>query len=65
MYTSGSLLAAAAFAAGATAAGEDTVAILGGAFWVFVLSMIILMSTVTPVLTERLRPGTYEPPTHH
>jgi len=53
LYTSGSLIAAATFAAAAGLAGEDAVAVLGGAFWVFILSMIILMSTVTPWLTGR------------
>ena len=55
MYTAGSLLAALLFATGAALAGEEWVAVFGGALWVFLLAMIILMSTVTPLIAERLR----------
>jgi hypothetical protein len=53
LYTGGSLTTAGIVALGAVVAGEDEVAILGGALWVFLLSMIILMSTITPWITGR------------
>lgn len=49
MYSAISLLAAATFLAVTLTTGNYTwVARLGGAAWVFLLSMIILMPTVTP-----------------
>lgn len=53
LYTGGSLIAALAFFAAATIGDYGWVARLGGAGWVFVLSMIILMPTVTPWVRER------------
>ena len=56
IYTSIALLVAGAFLAVTTLGGDyDWVARLGGAGWVFLLSMIILMPTVTPWLKRRLR----------
>ena len=55
MYTPTALLAAGAFVLAAGLGGEYTwVARLGGAGWVFLLSMIILMPTVTPLVRKRL-----------
>jgi hypothetical protein len=49
IYTTIALAAAGAFLAATTLRGDyDWVARLGGAAWVFLLSMIILMPTVTP-----------------
>jgi cytochrome c biogenesis protein CcdA len=54
-YTSLSLLGVLAFLAATTLRGDyDWVARLGGAGWVFLLSMVILMPTVTPWLKKRL-----------
>lgn len=53
LYTGGSLVAALAFFVAATIGDYDWVARLGGAGWVFVLTMIILMTTVTPWVRER------------
>ncbi len=53
LYTGGSLLAALAFFVAATIGDYGWVARLGGAGWVFVLAMIILMPTVTPWVRER------------
>lgn len=54
-YTLISLLAAGAFFAVTTFTGDYTwVARLGGAIWVFLLSMIILMPVVTPLVKRRL-----------
>ena len=51
-----SALAAGAFFAVTVLTGDYTwVARLGGSAWVFLLSMIILMPTVTPWLRRRLR----------
>ncbi|HKZ50477.1 MAG TPA: hypothetical protein VJ256_01785 [Dehalococcoidia bacterium] len=56
IYTAASLLAAAVFLAVTMATGDYTwVARIGGAAWVFLLSMIILMPTVTPWVRRRLR----------
>ena len=56
IYTSVSLLAAGAFLAATTLRGDYSwVARSGGAAWVFLLSMIILMPTITPWLKRRLR----------
>lgn len=55
IYTGISLLASGLFMA-VTLAGEYTwVARLGGAAWVFLLSMIVLMPIVTPMMKKRLR----------
>ena len=55
IYTSASLLAALAFFLVTLLTGDYTwVARLGGGAWVFGLSMIILMPTVTPWLRKRL-----------
>ncbi len=56
VYTSIALLAAGAFFAATVLTGNYTwVARLGGAGWVFLLSMIILMPTVTPWVKGKLR----------
>jgi hypothetical protein len=55
IYTTIALTAAGAFLAATTLRGDyDWVARLGGAAWVFLLSMIILMPTVTPWVKKRL-----------
>lgn len=55
LYTSISLLAATAFLLVTIFTGDYTwVARLGGAGWVFLLSMIILMPTITPWVRKRL-----------
>ena len=55
LSTSISTLAAGAFLAFTVFTGDyGWVARLGGATWVFLLSMIILMPTVTPWLKRRL-----------
>ena len=55
LYTAASLAAALAFFLGTLLTGDYTwVARVGGAAWVFGLSMIILMPTVTPWLRRRL-----------
>lgn len=55
VYTTIALAAAGAFLAATTLRGDyDWVARLGGAGWVFLLSMIILMPTVTPWVKKRL-----------
>lgn len=55
IYTGISLLASGLFLA-VTLAGEYTwVARLGGAGWVFLLSMIVLMPIVTPMMKKMLR----------
>ncbi|MDP2936339.1 MAG: hypothetical protein Q8O86_07610 [Dehalococcoidia bacterium] len=55
IYTSISLLTSGLFLA-VTLAGEYTwVARLGGAGWVFLLSMIVLMPIVTPMMKKRLK----------
>ncbi len=57
IYTGISALAAAAFAV-ATLTGEHTlVERLGGALWVFLLSMIILMPLVTSLARKRIGAG--------
>jgi len=53
LYTGGSLLAALAFFLAATIGDYNWVARFGGAGWIFVLAMIILMPTLTPWLRER------------
>ncbi len=55
LYTGVSLLAAGVFLAITVLTGDyGWVARLGGATWVFLLSMIILMPTVTPWVKRRL-----------
>ena len=55
VYTAIAVLGAVAFLAGTTFRGDyNWVARLGGAGWVFLLSMIILAPTVTPWLKKRL-----------
>jgi len=55
VYTTVSVLAAGAFFAVTVLSGDYTwVARVGGSAWVFGLSMIILMPTVTPWLRKRL-----------
>lgn len=56
IYTAISLALALAFVAVSTAMGKYTdVARYGGAVWVFLLSMIITMPTVTPLVKKRLK----------
>jgi len=56
IYTTASTLAAGIFFAITVLTGDYTwVARLGGSAWVFLLSMIILMPTVTPWLRKRLQ----------
>ena len=55
VYTTASTLAAGAFFAVTLLTGDYSwVARAGGSAWVFLLSMIILMPTVTPWLRKRL-----------
>ena len=55
VYTTASVLAAGAFFAVTVLTGDYSwVARVGGSAWVFGLSMIILMPTVTPWLRRRL-----------
>jgi len=67
IYTSIALLGAGTFLAATILSGDyDWVARLGGAGWVFLLSMIILMPTVTPWVKRRLgRAEAREQPVHH
>jgi len=61
-YTAGSLLAALIFLLATVLTGDyGWVSRIGGAVWIFALSMIILMPTVTPLVRGRLEPG-YQPP---
>jgi hypothetical protein len=53
LYTGGSLLATLTFFTAATIGDYGWVARLGGAGWIFVLAMIILMPTLTPWVRER------------
>ena len=61
------LIGAGSFLAATSLSGDyDWVARLGGAGWVFLLSVIILMPTVTPWLKRRLgRVESLEQSTHH
>jgi len=67
IYTGVALIAAGSFLAATTLSGDyDWVARLGGAGWVFLLSMIILMPTITPWVKRRPgRAETREQTTHH
>ena len=62
-----SLMGAGSFLAATILGGDyDWVARLGGAGWVFLLSMIILMPTVTPWIKRRLgRTEAREQTAHH
>ncbi len=53
VYTAGASLAAAVFFGVAVAADYGWVARVGGAGWVFALTMVILMPTVPSLLRER------------
>ena len=53
IYTSLSLAASGLFLAVTLAGDYDWVARLGGAGWVFLLSMIVLMPVVTPLVKKR------------
>ena len=53
VYTAIAALAAAVLFGVATAAGYDWVARIGGAGWIFLLMMVILMPTVPSLLRER------------
>jgi hypothetical protein len=55
IYTGVSLVAALVFLAVTLAGDYDWVASVGGALWVFILCMIILMPTVTPLVRERMK----------
>jgi Cu+-exporting ATPase len=63
-YTGVSLLAAAVFLAAALAGDYDWVARLGGAAWVFGLSMVVLMPTLPGFIRERVT-GVKAPPITH
>jgi hypothetical protein len=55
-YTGLSLAAGLIFLAVTIAFGDyDWAARIGGAIWVFALSMIILMPTITPLVRERMK----------
>lgn len=58
VYTSISLVAGGAFLVATLVTGDyPWLARVGGAVWVFLLSMIILMPTVTPLVKRRLGQG--------
>jgi len=61
VYTACAALAAVVLFGAATAADYNWVARLGGAGWVFMLTMIILMPTVPSLLREWAGPETPEP----
>ena len=67
IYTGIALLAAGSFLVATILSGDyDWVARLGGAGWVFLLSMIILMPTITPWVKRRLgRAEAREQTAHH
>ena len=67
IYRGIALLVARSFLAATTLSGDyDWVARLGGAGWVFLLSMIILMPTITPWVKRRLgRAEAREQTAHH
>jgi type IV secretory pathway TrbD component len=55
IYTTLSLVGAGTFFAVTVATGDYSwVARIGGSVWVFALSMIVLMPTVTPLVRSRL-----------
>lgn len=53
IYTSISLLAAGLFLIITLAGNYTWVTRIGGAFWVFLLSMIVLMPTIIPLVKKR------------
>ena len=55
IYTGISLIAAALFIAGTLTGNYTTVERFGGAFWIFLLSMIRLMPIVIPAVRRRNR----------
>ncbi len=55
IYTGISLLAAALFVAGTLPGNFTWIERFGGAFWVFLLSMIILMPIIIPAVRRRIR----------
>ena len=57
IYTGTSLAAAGLFMLATIAGKHTTVERVGGAGWVFFLSMIILMPVVTPLVKRRLGGG--------
>ena len=61
LHTGLSALAALVFFAVAFAAGYDWVARIGGAGWVFVLAMVILMPTVPALLRGRIASPDQQP----
>jgi Cu+-exporting ATPase len=66
LYTGASLLAAGAFLVVTIATGDYSwVARIGGAIWIFGLSMIITMPTVTPWLRSRAAEGKHESHEEH
>jgi hypothetical protein len=63
-YSGASLAAAGTFLAITTAGDYDWVARVGGAAWIFLLSMIILMPTVPALLRARVTGGQVQMPIH-
>jgi hypothetical protein len=55
IYSGISLAAAAVFVLATLAGSYTLVERIGGAFWVFLLSMIILMPLVIPAVRRRMR----------
>jgi hypothetical protein len=55
IYTGGSVAAAALFVLGTLPGNYTMVERFGGAFWVFLLCMIILMPIVIPAVRRRIR----------
>lgn len=55
IYFSLSLVLAGVFFMVSTALGYNDVARYGGTAWVFMLSMIITMPTITPLIKKRLK----------
>jgi hypothetical protein len=55
IYIGISLVASAGFAVAATLLGHTGLERYGGAFWVFLLSMIILMPLVIPMIKARTK----------
>ncbi len=53
IYTSISVAASAVFFIVTTAGSYDLIARVGGAAWVFLLSMIILMPIITPLVKKK------------
>ncbi len=55
IYTGAALAAAGLFLAGTLTGNYEPVERFGGAFWVFLLSMIILMPIVIPAVRKRMK----------